>query len=98
MTGTQVIGRATPLRPGTTAPDFELRSTPSQTVKLSGFRGRPVIHVHADRVHEDVMSGVRSGVNVTPTFFINGLRYDDSYGSDTLLPALERAAETSEED
>jgi hypothetical protein len=55
-------------------------------------------HVHADRVHEDFMSGVRSGVNGTSTFFINGLRYDDSYGSETLLPALERAAETSEED
>jgi protein-disulfide isomerase len=55
-------------------------------------------HVHADRVHEDFMSGVRSGVNGTPTFFINGLRHDDSYGSGTLLPALERAAEIGEED
>jgi protein-disulfide isomerase len=51
-------------------------------------------HVQADRVHEDFMSGVRSGVNGTPTFFINGLRHDDSYGSETLLQALERAAET----
>jgi protein-disulfide isomerase len=55
-------------------------------------------HVHADRVHEDFMSGVRSGVNGTPTFFINGLRHDDSYGSETLLPALGRAAEMGEED
>ena len=36
-------------------------------------------HVHADRVHEDFMSGVRSGVNGTPTFYINGVRHDDSY-------------------
>jgi protein-disulfide isomerase len=50
-------------------------------------------HVHADRVHEDFMSGVRSGVNGTPTFYINGLRYDDSYELDTLLAALERASE-----
>jgi protein-disulfide isomerase len=28
------------------------------------------------RVQEDFMSGVRSGVNGTPTFFINGIRYD----------------------
>jgi len=49
-------------------------------------------HVHADRVHEDFMSGVRSGVNGTPTFFINGVRYDDSYESETLLMALNGAA------
>ncbi|MEO8026344.1 MAG: DsbA family protein [Bryobacteraceae bacterium] len=30
----------------------------------------------AKRIREDFMSGVRSGVNGTPTFFINGLRYD----------------------
>ena len=30
-------------------------------------------HVHAARVREDFMSGVRSGVNGTPTFFINGV-------------------------
>ncbi len=35
-------------------------------------------HVHAERVHEDFMSGVRSGVNGTPTFYINGSRHDDS--------------------
>jgi len=49
-------------------------------------------HVHADRVHEDFMSGVRSGVNGTPTYFINGVRYDDSYESETLLMALNGAA------
>jgi protein-disulfide isomerase len=49
-------------------------------------------HVHADRVHEDFMSGVRSGVNGTPTFYINGARHDDSYDAETLLAALERAA------
>ena len=49
-------------------------------------------HVHAERVHEDFMSGVRSGVNGTPGFFINGVRYDDSYDFDTLLGALRQAA------
>jgi protein-disulfide isomerase len=49
-------------------------------------------HVHADRVHEDFLSGVRSGVNGTPTFFINGMRHDDSYDFETLLAALHGAA------
>jgi protein-disulfide isomerase len=49
-------------------------------------------HVHAARVHEDFMSGVRSGVNGTPSFYVNGKRYDDSYDLDTLLRSLQRAA------
>ena len=49
-------------------------------------------HVHAPRVHEDFMSGVRSGVNGTPSFYVNGARHDDSYDFETLLAALERAA------
>ena len=36
---------ARPLQPGTVAPDFELPSTPDQRVRLSEFRGRPVVLV-----------------------------------------------------
>jgi protein-disulfide isomerase len=50
-------------------------------------------HVHVARIHEDFMSGVRSGVNGTPTFYVNGVRHDDSYDVDTLVAAVERAAE-----
>ena len=45
-----------------------------------------------ERVAEDFASGVRSGVNGTPTFFINGTRHDDSWDEATLLAALEHAA------
>jgi protein-disulfide isomerase len=38
------------------------------------------------------MSGVRSGVNGTPTFFINGLRLGGSYDHETLLAAISAAA------
>jgi len=43
MTNTSVDRGAAPLSPGTTAPDFELPSTPDQTLSLADFRGRPVI-------------------------------------------------------
>ena len=49
-------------------------------------------HAHAERVREDFMGGVRSGVNGTPSFYINGARYDDSYDLETLVAALEDAA------
>jgi protein-disulfide isomerase len=48
-------------------------------------------HVHAPRVREDFLSGVRSGVNGTPTFFINGLRHNGGYDLDSLLSALTAA-------
>jgi peroxiredoxin len=43
MTNTTLDQRATPLPPGTKAPDFQLPSTPDQTVALAEFRGQPVI-------------------------------------------------------
>jgi protein-disulfide isomerase len=48
-------------------------------------------HTHASRVQEDFLSGVRSGVNGTPTFFINGARYDGSWDEPDLVDALEIA-------
>ncbi len=54
-------------------------------------------HTHAARVREDFTSGVRSGVNGTPTFFINGARFDGSWDKQSLLAALEEAEETPAE-
>ena len=48
-------------------------------------------HVHAERVREDFMSGVRSGVNGTPTFYLNGVRHDGDYELETLLAALDHS-------
>ena len=41
------------------------------------------------RVKDDVESGIRSGVNGTPTFFVNGERYDGSWDYDTFHAYLE---------
>ena len=45
----------------------------------------------ADRIQHDFMTGVRSGVNGTPTFFINGQRHDQSWELDPLAQALLKA-------
>ena len=44
--------------------------------------------VYAPRIREDFKSGVRGGVNGTPTFFINGERYDGTLDPEHLLNAL----------
>ena len=43
----------------------------------------------ARRIKEDRASGIRSGVNGTPTFFVNGLRYDGPPDYASLLSVLE---------
>jgi protein-disulfide isomerase len=48
--------------------------------------------VHLERVRADFSSGVRSGVNGTPTFFINGARHDGPFDLRSLLAAIEEAA------
>ncbi len=44
------------------------------------------------KVKDDFLGGALSGVNGTPTFFINGRRHDGYYDFKDLLGALERAA------
>lgn len=41
------------------------------------------------RVRADFTAGVRSGVNGTPTFFINGQRHDGSYDFASLVEAID---------
>jgi formate-nitrite transporter family protein len=48
---------------------------------------------HTARVKDDFQSGIRSGVNGTPTFFINGERYDGPISQDALFEAVEQAAQ-----
>jgi protein-disulfide isomerase len=49
------------------------------------------------RVRDNFRSGVRSGVNGTPTFFVNGERYDGSWFDEAeFLHALRQAADEAE--
>ena len=45
----------------------------------------------AEKVQGDFIGGVRSGVNGTPTFFVNGVRHDSPYGVATLSSAIDQA-------
>src|SRR3982751_6320234 len=45
-------------------------------------------HVHVIRIREDFLNGIQSGVNGTPSFYINETRYDGSWDFDTLVQTL----------
>jgi len=47
------------------------------------------------RVTEDLDSGLRSGVNGTPTFYINGVRYEDDFEEAELAEAIAAAAQVA---
>jgi protein-disulfide isomerase len=44
-----------------------------------------------EKVEADFESGIRSGVNGTPSFFINGFRYNGAYDFDSLASAIRHA-------
>jgi protein-disulfide isomerase len=46
---------------------------------------------YAPKVEADFVGGVRSGVNGTPCFFVNGERHDGAYDARALIAAIEAA-------
>jgi protein-disulfide isomerase len=57
-----------------------------------------VSRAYTPRIKEDFMSGIRSGVNGTPTFFIKDYRHNGSYEYDVLEEAIESAMGTKKRD
>jgi protein-disulfide isomerase len=55
---------------------------------LARFNHDMSSHAYAQHIREDFLSGVRSGVNGTPTFYINDIRYNGSWDLETLLKTL----------
>jgi protein-disulfide isomerase len=65
-----------------------LRYAGALDLDLSRLVSAVAEHAHESRIREDFMSGVRSGVNGTPTFFINGIRHEGPWDVETLGDAL----------
>jgi protein-disulfide isomerase len=47
--------------------------------------------IFAQRVWEDLISGMESGVKATPTYFINGIKHTEPGELDALLAAIRKA-------
>jgi NhaA family Na+:H+ antiporter len=61
-------------------------------LEISQFANELASRRYAPRVWQDVVSGTQSGVQGTPTFFINGERHTGGYDLSSLLDAVERTA------
>ena len=48
-------------------------------------------HTYAERVREDFRSGIASGAEGTPTFYLDGVRYDEPVGLRQLVAAIRRS-------
>jgi protein-disulfide isomerase len=51
-------------------------------------------HVYASLIDDLIKTGIDSGVEGTPTFFVNGVRYEDSWDLDTFSKFLEKTLNT----
>jgi protein-disulfide isomerase len=73
-------------------PDLIARAERLQ-LDVARFTEELRVGTHAAKVESDFLSGVRSGVNGTPTFFINGRRHDGPVDLHTLAASLQMAAQ-----
>jgi NhaA family Na+:H+ antiporter len=54
------------------------------------FRTELEEHTHSKKIRGDFRSGIESGVQGTPTWFINGTRYDGAWDPESLLEAVRK--------
>lgn len=64
-------------------------------MNVSGWSATLAMPVHPERdprIEEDFSSGIQSGVNGTPAFYVNGQRHNGNWDFPALFAALTRAA------
>ncbi|MCI4323526.1 MAG: DsbA family protein [Thermoplasmata archaeon] len=67
---------------------FTLLASKATNLEVEMVRRQLAEHAYLRRIREDFMGGVHSGVNGTPTFYINGLRHDGGFELPTMIEAL----------
>ncbi len=74
------------------SPEFLLELAQSLELSVKDLEVAIAKKKYAPKIEKDVMSGVRSGVNGTPTFFINGQRYNGPFDFEDLVAAIDAAS------
>jgi protein-disulfide isomerase len=72
-----------------------LRYAKAIGLSVGSFSAALVKHAFLAKVRRDFIGGVVSGVNGTPSFYINGVRHDGPWDLPVLAQALTRAAEAA---
>lgn len=62
-------------------------------LNVNRFETELIAGTYVDRVTQDFLGGIRSGVGGTPTFFINSIRYPGAFDLPDLLGAVTAAAD-----
>ena len=70
-------------------PGLFIRLAIAFDLPASDLQNDLIAHRFRDKVRNDFLGGVRSGVNGTPAFFINGERHDGGYALADLTHAIE---------
>ncbi len=73
------------------SPEQLVEHASSLNLDIDEFTAELETHRYAERIKADFMGGVRSGVNGTPTLFINGERYNGPVDATLLGRALDDA-------
>lgn len=65
----------------------------AEVLRLPGAQLQDVLasKTYLPKIQSDFIGGVRSGVNGTPTFFINGLRFNGAYTYENLMMSIQRS-------
>jgi protein-disulfide isomerase len=75
------------------SPAFLVKLAQRLGLDMQRFTDDLQTHRYRDKVKQDFMGAVRSGAAGTPTFFINGERYEGSFDDESLIEALRFAAQ-----
>jgi protein-disulfide isomerase len=70
---------------------FLLRYAAAIGLDVERFESDIASGTFGEKIQQDFLGGVKSGVNGTPTFFINGVRHDGPWDGNSLIEAIERA-------
>jgi protein-disulfide isomerase len=77
--------------PASLGPDAFAAIASSLQLDAQKLEADVVSHHYLERIKNDFNGGIRSGVNGTPTFFINGKRFDGAPSVESLTEALRDA-------